>query len=119
MPATKRPGQVIPVRDSKWQSTRVVQLLHEYILRPRKRSRMCFLFLRNFIGEQTLTSWVINVRIPLQELWAKKKKLSVYHRNCLFARLGKARWLILLITNPEFIRVVWPFALLLEINKNQ
>jgi hypothetical protein len=38
---------------------------------------------------QTLTSWAINVRIPLQELWAKKRKLSVYHIFCLFA--GKVK----------------------------
>jgi hypothetical protein len=38
---------------------------------------------------QTLTSWAINVRIPLQELWAKKGKLSVYHQYCLFAEKGE------------------------------
>ncbi|CAB4416599.1 unnamed protein product [Rhizophagus irregularis] len=38
---------------------------------------------------QTLTSWAINMRIPLQELWAKKKKLNVYHRFCLFAGSGE------------------------------
>jgi hypothetical protein len=40
---------------------------------------------------QTLTSWAINVRIPLQELWAKKRKLSVYHRECLFAGFGEGK----------------------------
>ncbi|POG76524.1 hypothetical protein GLOIN_2v1768910 [Rhizophagus irregularis DAOM 181602=DAOM 197198] len=40
---------------------------------------------------QTLTSWAINMRIPLQELWAKKKKLNVYHRFCLFAGSGEEK----------------------------
>jgi hypothetical protein len=38
---------------------------------------------------QTSTSWAINVRIPLQELWVKKGKLSVYHQYCLFAGEGE------------------------------
>ncbi|RIA95258.1 hypothetical protein C1645_816992 [Glomus cerebriforme] len=33
MPATRRLGQAVPIRSSKWWLTRVVRLRHEYVLR--------------------------------------------------------------------------------------
>jgi hypothetical protein len=59
---------------------------------------------------QTLTSWAINVRISLQELWIKKEKLNVHHRYCLFAGFGEGEIINSNYYRPKIHKCCLPFA---------